>query len=179
MSTETSEDALTLDAAQERVAGFIRGCRQTIPEVPTELSPEDRVLCAALLLEETVETIELGLNVQIGHLNGFGKSGERMLTHTSNGRFSYHARPGAMDMVEAVDGAADTRYVANWIMTRLGVRVAPMDMEVELNNLAKLGDEPNFNEHGKLVKPEGHLPPRIRELLIEQGWTPPAEVSAD
>jgi len=177
-ATVPKKDQTTLAASQERVAGFIRGCRQSIPDVPVELSPEDRVLCAALLLEETIETIELGLNVQITHLNGFGKSGGRVLTHTTNSRFDYTPRDGdKMDMVEAVDGSCDVRYVTNWILTRLGVEVAPVDVEVEQNNLAKLGTEPQFNEHGKLIKPADHKPPRIRELLIKMGWKDPNEES--
>ena len=86
-----------------------------------------------MLLEETIETITDGLGVDIGHINGFGAGGERCIAAPGLAASKFTFRPRAkMCMVETVDGAADTRYVANWILTRLGVRLAPIDIEVEV-----------------------------------------------
>jgi len=77
------------------------------------------------------------------------------------------------DFVEAVDGFVDLAVVALGGLLDLGVDPRPIWAEVWKTNMAKASGP--VSSAGKKQKPEGWQPPRIRELLIAQGWTPPAE----
>lgn len=50
----------------------------------------------------------------------------------------------------------------------LGIDIKPLFEEVHRTNMLKVGGPTRAD--GKILKPEGWQPPRIRELLIEQGW---------
>lgn len=50
----------------------------------------------------------------------------------------------------------------------LGLDIKPLFEEVHRTNMLKVGGPTRAD--GKILKPEGWQPPRIRELLIEQGW---------
>ena len=72
------------------------------------------------------------------------------------------------DLVEAIDGLCDLLYVALGTAVSFGVDLEPFWEEVHANNMTKLAG-PIVD--GKLRKPEGWKPPRIRELLRElYGW---------
>ena len=51
-----------------------------------------------------------------------------------------------------------------------GVDLDEIFAEVHRANLAKAGGPVRID--GKILKPEGWKPPRVRELLIKQGWQP-------
>lgn len=156
---------MQMSQSQQSVQEFMRRKGLTLPEKPTTPDWKERVLCARLLLEETLETIEKGLGVLVSlrhpELGLLGYYFERLEFHsifTENG-----------DLVEIADGTADVRYVSYYIDNVCGVNSAPIDAEVCANNLAKFGEGSYIDGNGKLCKPADHKPPRVRELLLEQG----------
>lgn len=74
---------------------------------------------------------------------------------------------GNRDIVAAVDGLADLIYVALGAAVTWGVDLGPIFDEVHRTNMAKVGGR--TRPDGKILKPEGWEPPRIRDLLLEQG----------
>lgn len=76
------------------------------------------------------------------------------------------------DVVEVADGLADIIVVAvGSLLAYFGVDVARQILtEVAVSNLDKVEDGPIFNEAGKLMKPDGWEPPRIREILERAGF---------
>lgn len=73
----------------------------------------------------------------------------------------------AGDLVGAVDGVIDLIYVALGALVAWGVSDAdPLFAEVHLTNMAKEGGP--MRSDGKILKPDGWMPPRIAELLAEQ-----------
>lgn len=73
------------------------------------------------------------------------------------------------DMVEAVDGIADLLYVTFGTAIAFGVNIGKYFEEVHRTNMAKVPGEGD-NLDGKAVKPEGWEPPKIAEMLAEDGW---------
>ena len=84
--------------------------------------------------------------------------------------------------VEIIDGAFDTAVVALNIaykafrMKGFGHEEAAAKTEegfkrVCLNNLTKLNEngKPEFNEQGKVIKPEGYKKVELQDLLIKEG----------
>ncbi len=70
--------------------------------------------------------------------------------------------------VEIVDGLIDTIYIALGTLSCMGLDAEPFWKEIHRTNMAKL--DGHFDPvRGKWVKPEGWMPPRIFELLVEQG----------
>ncbi len=86
---------------------------------------------------------------------------------------------GTNDLVAVADAIADTIYVCYGMALIYGI---PIDLilaaAVQPSNMSKLDEngEPIFTENGlKVVKgPNFFQPePKIREILIAHGWTPP------
>lgn len=73
-----------------------------------------------------------------------------------------------LDFVEVVDGCIDTIVVAIGMLIAFGVDPRPMWAEVHATNVAKTNGP--VSAEGKALKPAGWKPPRIAELLREQGW---------
>lgn len=81
------------------------------------------------------------------------------------------------DIVEIVDGLCDLIYVALGTAVAMGVHLDPIFREVHRTNMAKVEggifkEETNAtgSTERKLIKPQGWESPRIKEMLIEQGW---------
>lgn len=81
------------------------------------------------------------------------------------------------DMVEIADGIADLIYVLLGTAVSYGIDMDPIFHDVHVTNMLKLGgaDGPQFDSNGKIVKPKGWRPPRVEQLLIEQGWRKPCD----
>lgn len=69
------------------------------------------------------------------------------------------------DLVEAIDGCADTLVVTYGTLEAIGVDGEPFTDEVMRSNMAKLGGR--VDEHGKQHKPEGWTPPDIKGVLAK------------
>ena len=80
------------------------------------------------------------------------------------------------DFPEAVDALADLIYFAYGTADRWGVDLRPIIAAVHETNMKKKHD---VMEAGKITKPPGWIPPDVKALLIEQGWTPPIQCVAD
>ena len=74
------------------------------------------------------------------------------------------------DTQQTADGICDAIYVLIGTALECGIDLDPIFAEVHRSNMDKIGG--TTREDGKTLKPEGWKPPRIRELLIEQGWEP-------
>lgn len=122
---------------------------------PKELSVLDvrLKLRARLILEEAVETIEaMGYSVMLyAPIDGLGPGKIQII---ENGR--------GPDWPEVVDGLCDLMYVTLGVAVEAGFELAPFFSEVHRANMEKIGG-PVCGD-GKLLKPPGWQPPRIREM---------------
>lgn len=71
------------------------------------------------------------------------------------------------DLVELVDGVADSIVVLLGTLISYGIDVRPIWDEIHRTNMLKVGGP--VREDGKILKPEGWQPPRVAELLEAQG----------
>lgn len=72
------------------------------------------------------------------------------------------------DLPEVADALIDLIYVCIGYLVELGIDPGPIWDEVHRTNMAKEGAV--LRSDGKILKPDGWQPPRIAELLKEQGW---------
>lgn len=72
------------------------------------------------------------------------------------------------DMVGIADGIADLLYVTLGCAVGHGLEMAPIFAAVHNANMAKSLDK--RREDGKILKPEGWVPPDIAGELKRQGW---------
>lgn len=72
------------------------------------------------------------------------------------------------DLVEVADGLADLLYVVLGTAVSCGIDLSPIFDEVHISNMSKRNG--GMRVDGKIMKGPGFKPPRIRELLIAQGW---------
>ncbi len=73
------------------------------------------------------------------------------------------------DIVEIADGIVDSVVVLLGCAVTYGIDIRPIWNEVHKTNMAKKGGK--RREDGKLLKPEGWMPPDIYPILEAQGWT--------
>lgn len=140
------------------------GKKSPLQRLPSELyvmpSADQRILAARLILEEALETVrDMGVDVS---LDG--------AYFTDVSAFDFDDRPEQFDMMGAIDGCIDTRYVATWALCAMGVPDIPHEREVNRANNHKFPDgQAIVNEHGKYLKPAGWVGPdheRVKELLF-------------
>ena len=72
------------------------------------------------------------------------------------------------DIVAIADGIADLIYVLLGAALEYGIDMGPIWDEVQRTNMMKEGG--GIRGDGKILKPEGWLPPDISGLLKQQGW---------
>jgi len=75
-----------------------------------------------------------------------------------------------VDMTDTADALADLDYVIEGTRLEFGIDGGPIADEVHRTNMAKFGGK--VREDGKILKPEGWLPPDIEGELKKQGWEP-------
>lgn len=139
----------------QRVALFMVKAKQATPEKPTymevdfgQLTPEVRRLRAELILEEALETIRaLGFELTTPTLKTVPEG------------FSLK------DYWQAVDGCCDLRVVTTGTLIAMGIPDELVQLEVDMNNLAKFAPGYSWREDGKLVKPPGHKPPELEKVV--------------
>jgi predicted HAD superfamily Cof-like phosphohydrolase len=146
---------------QSAIDTFMRAAKQNLPEEPTLPDAVVRQLRAKLILEEALETIEalgFGIGVEVG---------DHAIT-MRNVRF-YATSVG--NLLKIADGCADLSVVTIGTLSACGICDHDLLMEVDRNNLNKFGPGHTIREDGKLVKPPGHKPPNILEVLRTQGYS--------
>lgn len=134
------------------------------PQVP----PDDRVrLRLRLITEEFFELLSATVQPWGAEPWLAVKAKNVVLNWIANGMV-------AVDLPEFVDALCDLDYVIEGTRLEFGIDGTPVLAEVQKANLGKLHDgAPVVREDGKVIKPEGWVPPDIESVLRTQGWTPP------
>ena len=161
---------------QQRVDEFMLKAGQKVPLSPEMPDAETRLLRARLILEEAMETIELGLgvNILIEPCTTPGPSRPYRIDF-KNLSFSADRKP---DLGELVDGCCDLTVVTTGTLSAAGVADQLPQFLVDQNNLDKFG--PGGRRHpetGKWIKPPGHKPPDIAGAIAAQ--MPVSSVSSE
>ena len=73
-------------------------------------------------------------------------------------------------IADVADALLDTIYIAAGWMHVMGLDANELWSEVQRSNMAKIGADGKVlkREDGKIIKPDGWQPPRIRELVAKQ-----------
>jgi predicted HAD superfamily Cof-like phosphohydrolase len=71
------------------------------------------------------------------------------------------------DFLDAIDGICDLLYVTLGAAVAWGIDIEPFFDEVHESNMRKI-DGPKDPETGKLLKPEGWVPPNLKDILDYQ-----------
>lgn len=151
---------------QHRVEELMRCAKQDIPSEPTVPDSKIRKLRANLILEESLETIRaLGFELKVKITGEYGGFDEIVLSQHDTVSLEEKYDP---DIVEVIDGCADISVVTIGTASAFGVAMSPVLKEVDENNLKKFGPGGYEREDGKWIKPPGHRPPNIKELIDEQ-----------
>ncbi len=141
-----------------RVKRFMYLAKQEVPEEVTLPSAEVRELRANLILEEALETVAaLGFHAEVLTPSNPGEKHQVILSEEET-----------PDLVEIADGCADISVVNVGTLIACGIKDKALIRLVDENNLAKFGPGSSIREDGKLIKPPGHTPPNIKELLAAQ-----------
>lgn len=74
------------------------------------------------------------------------------------------------DPVAVADALGDLLYVVNGAGLRFGIDLEPVFWEIHRSNMAKAGPDGKvqYREDGKVLKPEGWLPPQLEEIINAQ-----------
>lgn len=147
---------------QEKVATFHVALGQVDPVEPRDLTPEERMLRARLIMEEAIETS----CALVGAVET-----DSLYDEFRDGVVSKHGA-GAGDLAEIADGCIDLQVVASGTLLVAGIYDDPLIDEVMRANMAKVGG--GKDAAGKFLKPPGWLPPDVYGLLKHQGWVPPS-----
>jgi predicted HAD superfamily Cof-like phosphohydrolase len=149
---------------QVRVEKFMELAGQNLPDKPTVPDLETRKLRARLMLEECLETIFDGLALEIDLCGIICDDAKYTMSLVK-----FHEKEGKEpDLVAIADGCADISVVTTGTLSACGIADEELLEEVDKNNLAKFGPGGHRNEHGKWIKPPGHMPPDIQGLLKRQ-----------
>lgn len=142
-----------------RVASFHALMGQRDPLTPRDLTPEERMTRARLIMEEAAGELCVAL---VGVPAALMLADEMILkAGQKRGR-----EPG--DLVEIADAVIDTHVVAAGTLVAAGVQDKELiDLVCEAND-AKVGG--GRDENGKWQKPPGWTPPDIAGELRRQGW---------
>lgn len=143
---------------QKNVELFVEKAGQNCPKNGPEVPDRDtRKLCANLIMEEAIETVEaLGFKVYLYNPPESYKK-PFMLQNFKNDE--------DISLEEIIDGCCDTHVVVTSTLVQCGVPDIPFQEEVDQNNLDKFKDGYSIREDGKLLKSPSHVPPRIGEIL--------------
>lgn len=141
----------------DRVAKFMKLAGQATPAFTGTMDEHTRISRARLMLEETLETIILGLGVKLTNPDG-------SVIDLKTTRFEIN---GELNVQEVVDGCADVHVVTTGTLVALGVPDEQLLELVDENNLKKFGLGGYRDETGKWIKPLGHKAPDIALFLTD------------
>lgn len=143
----------------DRVRRFMELAGQATPDVPTEMDADTRELRSRLLMEEVLETINIGLGVEVFTNEGDLVGVDSLLSFRSHG-------PG--NPVELLDGCCDVSVINTGTLIAAGLTDVEPQRLVDENNLAKFGPGGYRREDGKWIKPPDHQPPALAEEVERQ-----------
>jgi hypothetical protein len=182
MDIEVQTNDALKDQSQLLVEAFMRTMsgRQEVQSVPTRPTVRNDAVCclrARLMIEETVETIDLGLGLGISIewleavIDKAKMAGKKTLgkNELSEPKFE---RERPVNMVELAGNLADVDVVGpRGTAAAFGIAHWPIMMLVSGNNLLKFAPGHTYRDDGKLVKPKTHPAPEqsIKNLLFSQG----------
>lgn len=127
----------------------------------------DADLSAVLIMEEAVETVAaMGFEVTAVITGALDRANEAATSRTIGGHWTFWKKYDKPDMIEVIDGLCDLLYVTYGAAVRSGIDLEPFFAEVHRSNMEKTGGDTRAD--GKILKPEGWVPPKIAELLEEQ-----------
>lgn len=150
----------------QAVADFMRTFGQTVRTAPTaDITDAERLLRTRLVIEEALEFAEaMGCTVSVPP--AAAATGETQI------RAKHVAveidESASIDLVEAADAIGDLIVVTKGSAHTLGVPVDDVFDVVHVTNMAKApGGVVRKQADGKVIKPEGWIPPTeaIKELL--------------
>lgn len=146
---------------QNAVASFMNRVEgQVVRTTPTtDITDDERVLRAKLVLEEALEFVEA-----MGCLVFFEETNTAFLPTA----LTAIGGPNRIDLPAAADAIADITYVVEGSACTLGIDSLAVFSEVHRSNMEKLHGP--IREDGKQLKPEGWQPPQIEQELRNQGW---------
>lgn len=142
---------------QRMVEELMRRAGQEVPVAPEIPCEAVRRLRAKIILEEALETID-GLGFDVVVTGGHRIVKEDCVELSSAG----HIPP---NLIEIVDGCADIRVVTTGTLSACGMPDEILTFEVDKNNLEKFGPGGYRRGDGKWMKPPGHQPPRVGEII--------------
>lgn len=141
----------------EDILDFMISFGQPVRKIPTtDISEEERLLRARLVLEEALEFVSaMGCGLRV-----------------KNGRYTYYADAESLDvvsnpkgeinLVEAADALGDLVYVTKGSAHTLGVPIDDITGVIHWANMEKLDPitgKPINDEYGKVIKPDGWVAP--------------------
>lgn len=130
------------------------------------LPPVERIrLCAALCIEEPIETLE-AMGADRAIISEMKRLAAKAVESIDRNR---------VDLKGVADGLGDSDYVNDWARSEFGIDGEPIADEIHRANMDKFGPGSSFREDGKVQKPPGWTPPDIGGVLQAQGWDVPAQ----
>ncbi len=160
---------------QRNVEAFIGEAKdqapEGVPERPTVLPEDQRILCARLIMEEALELIEKGLGVEVHwDMAQYGYVDDDPAIHATMEKLML-VPSSVVSMEEIADGVADLRYVATYTAALHGIDMTPIQEAVDKANADKFRGDAHMDEDTrKWIKPSDWQAPDILGLLMIQGW---------
>lgn len=147
----------------EKVKEFHQAFNYPMPEQPTPMSEEMVLNRAGFLVEEIIELIHATAGDHHNFLEMYDEFIER-----ANESYRKQAAKSFPEnvLVAQADAIVDIEYFNNGNATLIAVNPDPLFNDVHDCNMNKLfpDGKPRYNEHGKIIKPEGWVAP---EPLLE------------
>lgn len=144
---------------REQVIEFHRRFSQPIAPEPRIIDHKRIRLRARLISEEFLEVM---------HSMFIGR--EMFLNVENHLREACDRLPVRVAMPLLADGLADLDYVIEGTRLEFGIDGGPIAEEVHRANMSKVGG--GQRSDGKILKPDGFVPPDIESALRRQGWKP-------
>jgi predicted HAD superfamily Cof-like phosphohydrolase len=149
---------------QQSVDLFMQLAEQEVPNAPKIPDEKTRILRAKLILEEALETIRLGLGVEV-----VACGNNDMIVQVTEDNLRFCPSPEHMPNLEQIaDGCADIKVVTTGTLSACGIADLLVQHAVDCNNLKKFSPGGKKREDGKWQKPPDHKPPDIQAVLDQQ-----------
>ena len=78
---------------------------------------------------------------------------------------------GGNDLVGIADALGDLLYVIYGAAVSYGIDMEPITNEIHRSNMTKI-EGAEIRKDGKILKGPHYKPPKLRRILLEQGWKP-------